>query len=150
MQLRNATTRDLGSVETLLSGSDLPVDGVAENISHFLVAEEDGEIIGAIGLEEFGTTALLRSAVVSPKSRSTGVGRRLIERLLERAGEEGIDEVYLLTTTAEEYFPRFGFTRTTRSAVPDALKASAEFQGACPDTATVMTRRLAARIKVHA
>ena len=86
--------------------------------------------------------ALLRSAVVSSDNRGTGVGGRLVKQLLERADEQGIEELYLLTTTAEDYFPRFGFTRTTRSAVPDAVKASAEFRGACPDTAVVMTRRV--------
>src|SRR2546430_8204610 len=49
----------------------------------------------------------------------SGIGRQLVEQLLERAEEAGIDELYLLTTTAENYFPRFGFTRTTRAAVPD-------------------------------
>jgi amino-acid N-acetyltransferase len=66
-----------------------------------------------------------------------------VEHILERAEKDGIEELFLLTTTAEDYFPRFGFTRTTRSAVPPAVKASAEFRGACPDTALVMTRRIA-------
>ena len=142
MQIRNARNGDLSAVEDLLSASDLPVDGVRENFSRFIVAEEDGEIAGAIGLEEFGSAALLRSAVVSPGHRGSGVGRQLVEHLLENAQETGIEELYLLTTTAEEYFPRFGFTRTTRSAVPDSVKASVEFQGACPDTAVVMIRRI--------
>ena len=144
MRIRNATSADLSAVESLLSASDLPLDGVRDNFSSFVVAEADGEIAGAIGLEEFGSVALLRSAVVSPERRGSGIGRRLVERLLERAADEGVEELYLLTTTAEEYFPRFGFARTTRSAVPNALKASAEFQGACPDTAVVMTRRVGA------
>ena len=142
MQLRSATSNDLPAVESLLSESDLPLDGVRENFSTFIVAEDRGAIAGAIGLEKFGSFALLRSAVVSPDNRGSGVGSRLVKQLLERADEEGIEDVYLLTTTAEKYFPRFGFTRTTRTAVPDAVKASAEFQGACPDTAVVMTRRV--------
>ena len=142
MQIRNATDADLPAVEDLLATSDLPLDGVRENFSDFVVAEDRGAITGAIGLEKFGSVALLRSAVVSSDNRGTGVGSRLVVQLLERAGEQGIEELYLLTTTAEKYFPRFGFTRTTRSAVPDAVKASAEFQGACPDTAVVMTRRV--------
>jgi amino-acid N-acetyltransferase len=144
MQIRNAMNADLTAVESLLSASDLPLDGVRENFSSFVVAEHEGEIAGAIGLEEFGAVALLRSAVVAPEHRGSGIGRRLVERLLEGAEEAGIEELYLLTTTAEQYFPRFGFTLTTRAAVPDAVKASAEFKGACPDTAVVMTRRVGA------
>jgi len=143
MKIRKAINRDLDAVEGLLSASVLPLDGVKENLSGFIVAEEGGRIIGAVGLEKFGSIALLRSAVVSNEHRGSGVGRRLVEHILERAEKDGIEELFLLTTTAEDYFPRVGFTRTTRSAVPPAVKASAEFRGACPDTALVMTRRIA-------
>jgi amino-acid N-acetyltransferase len=150
MRIRGATNADLSAVENLLSTSDLPVDGVRENFSSFVVAEDRGAVTGAIGLEKFGTVALLRSAVVSPDHRGSGVGSRLVEHLLKRADEEGIKDLYLLTTTAENYFPRFGFTLTTRSAVPDAVKASAEFHDACPDTAVVMTRRVKPAARVRA
>ena len=146
MKIRAATSKDLSAVETLLSASNLPLDGVKDNFSDFVVAEDQGEIAGAIGLEKFGSVALLRSAVVSPEYRGIGVGRRLVEQVLERAEEAGIEELFLLTTTAEDYFPRFGFARTTRSAVPTAMKASAEFQDACPDSASVMTRRITAQV----
>ena len=141
MKIRNATGSDFPEVERLLTASRLPVEGIRENFTSFLVAEERGAIAGAIGLERYGSAALLRSAVVSPANRGTGVGRQLVESLLQRAKEDGIDELYLLTTTAEKYFPRFGFAPTTRTAVPESVKASAEFRGACPDTAVVMTRR---------
>ena len=143
MKIRKATNRDLDAVEGLLSANDLPLDGVKENLAGFIVAEEGGRVIGAVGLERFGSVALLRSAVVSEGRRGGGVGRRLVEHILDYAKSDGIEELFLLTTTAEDYFPRFGFTRTTRSAVPPAVKASAEFRGACPDTALVMMRRIA-------
>ena len=142
MKIRRARNSDLPAVESLLSASDLPTDGVRDNFSGFVVADDNGAIAGAIGLENYGSVALLRSAVVAPDHRGTGVGRKLVEQLLERAEEAGVDELYLLTTTAEKYFPRFGFKRTSRATVPDAVKASAEFRGACPDTAVVMTRPL--------
>ncbi len=144
MKIRNAKDTDLGAVEHLLSENDLPVDGVEENFSSFVVADDNGKIVGAVGLEKFGPVALLRSAVVSNEHRGSGIGRKLVEHILERAEKDGVEELFLLTTTAEDYFPRFGFARTTRSAVPAAVKASPEFRGACPDTALVMTRRIAA------
>lgn len=142
MRIRDATDSDLPAVEGLLTANDLPVDGVRDNFATFVVAVEGDTIVGAVGLEKFDSTALLRSAVVRADARGSGVGRRLVEQILERAEQSGIDEVYLLTTTAEDYFPRFGFSRTTRAAVPEAVKASAEFRGACPDTAVVMERRI--------
>jgi len=149
MRIRNAKESDISAVETLLSASELPLDGVRENFGNFIVAENEDGIAGAVGLEKFGSVALLRSAVVASEHRGGGIGRQLVEQLLDHADEAGIDELYLLTTTAENYFPRFGFTRTTRSAVPEAVKESAEFRGACPDTAVVMTRRAARVARVR-
>ena len=147
MQIRSATSSDLSAVERLLAGSDLPTAGVRDNFSSFVVADDDGSIAGAIGLEKYGSAALLRSAVVATDHRGSGVGRRLVEQLLERAEEAGIDELYLLTTTAEKYFPKFGFAPTTRAQVPEVVKASTEFRGACPETAVVMTRRIGEAVR---
>ena len=142
MKIRKARKTDLAAVEELLLNSNLPVDGVRDHFADFIVAEDSNGIEGAVGLEKYDSVALLRSAVVAPEYRGSGVGKRLVEQVLERAEEDGIDELYLLTTTAEKYFPRFGFKATSRAAVPEELKASAEFRGACPDTAVVMKRRL--------
>lgn len=142
MKIRKARKSDLPAVEKLLSNSNLPVDGVRDHFADFIVAEDTHGIEGAVGLEKYESVALLRSAVVAPEYRGTGVGKRLVEQALERAEEAGIDELYLLTTTAEKYFPRFGFQPTSRAAVPEELKASAEFRGACPESAVVMRRRL--------
>lgn len=144
MKIRNAAKSDLSAVEQLLTANDLPLDGVGDNFDTFVVAVDGDTVVGAVGLEKYDSAALLRSAVVQAEARGSGVGRRLVEQILERAEQSGIDEVYLLTTTAEDYFPRFGFRRTTRASVPDAVKASAEFRGACPDTAVVMERRVGA------
>ena len=142
MRIRSATNSDLLDLESLLTASKLPFDGVAEHVSDFLIAEEDGGVKGAIGLERYGSRALLRSAVVAPEVRGSGIGGQLVNHLLEHAKSSGVDELYLLTTTAEKYFPRFGFEQTTRDDVPSAVKQSVEFRGACPETAVVMRRWL--------
>ena len=142
MRLRNATDSDLTQVQTLLTASDLPVDGVAEHLADFLVAENNGRIQGVIGLERYGSRGLLRSAVVARDARGSGIGGQLVNKLLERAKSSGVEDLYLLTTTAEKYFPRFGFEATTRAEVPVSVQQSVEFRGACPETAVVMRRSL--------
>jgi len=142
LKIRKARKSDLPAVERLLSASKLPLDGVREHFGEFIVAEDDNGIEGVVGIEKYETVGLLRSAAVAPEHRGNGIGRQLVQQLLVRAEESGVDELYLLTTTAQEYFPRFGFAPTTRAAVPESLQSSAEFQGACPDTAIVMKRRL--------
>ena len=138
--IRAAQPGDFTSVVGLLRASDLPVDGVPASLDTFLVAEREGRVVGLIGLELYGTDALLRSAVVDASERGTGLGARLVEGIIARAQERSISALWLLTTTAEEWFPRFGFSVATRDEVPPLVRASREFQGACPASATVMRR----------
>ena len=50
--------------------------------------------------------------------------------------------MYLLTTTAERYFARFGFVQIARDDVPGAVQQSVEFREACPASAVVMRTEL--------
>jgi amino-acid N-acetyltransferase len=61
---------------------------------------------------------------------------------LAAARHRGIGDVYLLTTTAGGFFPRFGFSPLERASVPDSVRQSLEFRGACPGTALVMKTTL--------
>ena len=138
--IRPALPIDHAPVAGLLRANDLPVDGVPPAMDAFLVAERAGALVGAIGLECFGADALLRSAVVDAPVRGTGLGARLVDGIIAEAEGRGIGALWLLTTTAEGWFPRFGFTVVTRDDVPPTVQASPEFQGACPSSAIVMRR----------
>jgi amino-acid N-acetyltransferase len=139
--LRPARADDLGDVLALLKRADLPVEGVvADAMPDFIIAEHEGAPIGVVGLELYRESALLRSAAVDESWRGSGVGHALVDRALALTRERGIQDVYLLTTTAEDYFPRFGFACIARDSVPQSVQASAEFQGACPSTAVVMRK----------
>ena len=143
--LRIATRSDLPAIERLLVSSGLPTAGVADALGGFVVAESepDRRIIGVVGLEHCcDEYALLRSTAVEPEWRGTGRGRRLVTQAIAQAESRGIKALYLLTTTAERYFPSFGFVKTERDAVPDEVKQSVEFREACPASATVMALEL--------
>lgn len=140
VRIRRATSADVGSVGRLLDGLALTRAGVPDWIGHFWVAEDGGAVVGVAGLELYGTAALLRSVAVDPAWRGSGLGRLVTERALDDARSAGATEVFLLTTTAEDYFPRVGFAAVARECVPDALMASEEFRGACPASAVVMRR----------
>jgi arsenite methyltransferase len=143
LTLRMATPEDHPRIEALLAAADLPRVGIPADLPHFVVAETAADgVIAAAGLELYGRSALLRSTVVDPGWRGSGVGRLLVDAALEEARRCGIEDIFLLTTTAVDYFPKFGFACVEREAVPVEVRASPEFQGACPGTAAVMHRRL--------
>jgi len=142
VELRTAQESDLPAVLGLLGRAQLPTAGVGDAQSQFVVAESEGRLVGVVGLELYGESALLRSAAVEESWRGSGVGRVLVERALDVARERGIEDVFLLTTTAEHYFPRFGFSCVSRDSVTPGVKSSIEFQEACPASATVMRKTL--------
>jgi N-acetylglutamate synthase-like GNAT family acetyltransferase len=145
--IRGATMADLPAVERLLGESQLPLDGVREALTGFLVAESGGALVGVAGLEVCCEHALLRSVAVVPAWRSKGLGRELVTRIIADAESRGIKALYLLTTSAERYFPSFGFTRITRDEVPADVQATREFREACPASATVMHRALTSPLR---
>ena len=140
--IRQANEADVSAIEALLRDNALPVDGVRDRLGTTLVATEEGRVIGTAALEVFGDGALLRSVAVAAPRRSSGAGGRLLQALLELPSERGLRAVYLLTTTAEAYFPRFGFQRVSREVVPPGVRQSVEFTSACPASAAVMRRDL--------
>ena len=140
--ISGATTADLPAVCAMLAGQQLPVEGAADHVDTMLVARHHGTIVGAAALEPYRDGGLLRSVVVAPAHQGTGLGRRLTSAALDLAASLGIRDVFLLTTTAESYFPRFGFERIARADVPAAVRSSVEFTSACPESAAVMRKRL--------
>lgn len=139
-----ATPADLAAVCALLEQRRLPLDGVAEHVRTLLVARSDRTVVGAAALEPYGDEGLLRSVVVAPAWQGSGLGRRLTTAALDLAATLGMTEIFLLTTTAEGYFPKFGFERIDRAAVPESVRSSVEFTSACPASAVVMRKRLEA------
>ena len=138
--VRPAGPADLAAIHELLRASGLPVEGVAELLGTFVVAVAGDDVVGVAGLECCAAHGLLRSVAVHPAWRSHGVGRALVTRVISDAEARGIDALFLLTTSAERYFPGFGFRSIARDAAPDDIRATSQFQGACPASATVMRR----------
>ena len=139
-ELRAARAGDLPAIERLLTKSQLPLAGVEESLPGFVVAESDGTIVGMAALEVCCDNALLRSVAVAPEWRSRGLGRALVTRVIADAEARGLRALYLLTTTADRYFPSFGFHEIKRDQVPADVQGAEEFRGACPASAVVMCR----------
>ena len=108
MGVERAVPSDVPVIEALLAAAGLPLEGVAEAFETGLVAREGAEVVGAAAMEPYGRTGLLRSVVVAEARRGTGVGREVVTAAEALARDEGIEELYLLTETAADWFPRLG------------------------------------------
>jgi N-acetylglutamate synthase-like GNAT family acetyltransferase len=127
-----------------LKGAGLPTDDVAEASRHFWRFSFADDIpAGFGGLEVHGTDALMRSITTLPPLRGRGFGRAIIRALESEAMLLKCGAIFLLTTSAQELFARLGYAAVDRATVPAAIRATTQFASLCPDTATVMMKRLA-------
>ena len=138
IKLAAATAADVSEIKSLLADNNLPTAGVEEHWKSFVIARDGRAFAGCGGAEVYDGTALIRSIAVAQPRRSSGIGDQIVRRLLNDLRKRGVAELYLLTTTAEEYFRRRGFERVDRAQVPSQLLRSREFQDACPASATCM------------
>src|SRR5581483_10346975 len=142
VQIGKAQPEDLPHILVLLERCGLPLLGVADVNETTVVARKEGKVIGCAALEVSGPVALLRSVAVDPDHRGQALGSVLVQRMIKDAQHLDVHQIYLLTETASDYFPRFGFRLIDRSGVAPAIHASVEWEVACPVSAQTMVLHL--------
>jgi amino-acid N-acetyltransferase len=142
INLRPAQPPDRAFIESRLDECELPAEDLDAALDCLYVCEVGDERIGAGGLEQYDDVALLRSVVVDEAVRGERYGTAICTALLDRARDAGVEEVYLLTTTAEAFFAGLGFERTDREAAPEAIRETTQFSDLCPDSAACLRCRL--------
>lgn len=125
--IEKATPDDGPAIDRRLERNALPTIGLADHVDTTLVARDNGRVVGSAALEMYRDGARLRSVAVDAAVRGRGLGLRLTDAALAMARELGVPAIYLLTTTAERFFPKFGFSRVPREHVPATVRESVEF-----------------------
>ena len=142
MTIEPAQSSDLAAILSLLERGGLPAAGLDQHLEAAVVAREGTRVLGCAAIELYGQAGLLRSVAVDPATRGLGLGIRLTEAALTLARGRGVRTVYLLTETAAQFFPRFGFRPIPREEVAPAVRRSVEFTEACAVTAQAMVAEL--------
>lgn len=147
MHPESAITSDFVQIRALLQLCGLPHDDLKPDaVRDFLVlrpTDSTEGLVGCVGVERACSAGLLRSLAVTPAYRSAGHGDALLVALHAHAAAAGIQELFLLTTTAADFFTARGYRLCSRSDVPEAIHATAEFASLCPASAICMFRELA-------
>jgi len=131
-----------------LEENNLPVTDLDENKLLFALVDPQQKLAGTAGLEVFGETALVRSVSVRKELQGKGLGKLIHHELEKITKARGINSLYLLTTTAKDFFEKEGYTIIDRTDVPLSIKGSSEFSSVCPSTATVMKKELSPKKKI--
>ena len=143
IDLSNLVNSPRTAVIELLTLCDLPTEDLATlDLRYFLGYGRRTELEGVVGLQVYGEVALLRSLAVTPAARGIGIGQRLVDEIEAYAWEQEVNTLYLLTTTAEPFFARRGYTVADRATAPEAIRNTSEFSDLCPASAVFMMKNL--------
>jgi amino-acid N-acetyltransferase len=127
----------------LLEAGGLPTSDLTDaHFEHFFFTGSDDAPTALVGLEIYGTDALLRSLLVDATVRSQGQGSALVAYAEDYAVARQVSAIYLLTTTAETFFARRGYRRVDRISAPKSIQATPEFSSLCPTSSAFMAKQL--------
>lgn len=136
------TKEEVNQVIELLQQQNLPVSDIDDTQLLFLLKDGD-TAIGTAGLEVFDDGALVRSVSVIKEAQGKGYGKFIDNSLVSFAKENNIRCLYLLTTTAKDFFEKQGYTVISRDKVPASIQNTTEFSSICPSSAFVMKKETA-------
>lgn len=143
INITHASVNYEGKIKSLLKDNNLPSEDLgSDSFKNFFIATSENNLAGVIGLDIFENLGLLRSLCVEGSYRNQRIASALFHHLIIYAHSQKIKELYLLTTTAEDFFKKRGFVTVDRSFVPEVIRMTSEFKDLCPNSAICMKRNL--------
>jgi amino-acid N-acetyltransferase len=141
MNISEINQNNFSKAISLLKDCNLPTEDITDTTKLF-IAIAGNEVIGVVGVEFYQRQALLRSLAVNDNNRSKGTGKSLVVFIEGFARSNGISELFILTTTAADFFSKLSYQHIKREDAPAPIQQSSEFTSTCPSSATVMKKTL--------
>ena len=142
IRIKKIENKELDYGRKLLKENGLPYSDIENESVQIFSIQQDNQTIGIIGFERFENHGLLRSFVIEEKYRSKGLGGKILIDFECLASDAGIENFFLLTTTADKFFDKNGYQVYNRNAVPDQIANTTEFGSLCPQSAVCMKKKL--------
>jgi amino-acid N-acetyltransferase len=139
MNIVPASQNSFSAAIDLLKRNNLPTEDITQGTQLFVV-EEDNKVIATVAVEYDYNEALLRSLSVSEEKRNSGIGAELVSFIEDYVRKQGVQNIFLLTTTAADFFSRRGYKIIARSNVPEFIQNTTEYSVICASSSTLMKK----------
>ena len=142
IKIEKLENKDIGFAKELLREFDLPNSDIENESLNLFTISRTNQVVGIVGFEQYNVHGLLRSFVIDKDYQSKGLGAQALVVVETLANQQGVEQFYLLTTTADKFFARNDYTVFDRQAVPESISKTTEFRTLCPDSAVCMRKIL--------
>jgi len=127
IELVKAKLNDIPSMQALVSSEvkegvilNRSEDEVATNIRSYVLAKEDGKLVGYTALHIHSRRlAEIRSLIVDEAYRGRHIGQKMVEFTLREARELGVEEDVLVLTYLPAFFVKLGFKEIEKEVIPE-------------------------------
>ncbi|NQU74861.1 MAG: N-acetyltransferase, partial [Planctomycetes bacterium] len=97
------------------------MEAVYERLRDFLVADNDGQILGCAAVEiAWANLAEIKSLAVRPEHTGEGIGRKLVAAAVADAKQLGLKRLFALTYE-QAFFARYGFRVIDKNELPSKV-----------------------------
>lgn len=136
--------RSVEEVMGLLAESALPTVDIADSSPpEFFGMRDGGALVAVVGLERYAPYGLLRSLAVRSAFRGRGLARELVSFAESWAASQGVEALFLLTTSAEQFFVGLGYSPVPRDQAPASIRATSQFSCLCPASSALLCKGVA-------
>ncbi|MHA2364744.1 MAG: arsenic resistance N-acetyltransferase ArsN2 [Candidatus Hodarchaeales archaeon] len=142
MNILKTSEQDFNDVVTLLKEVNLPKEGISDHFHNFFIAKNDDQLVGVAGLEIYENMGLIRSVAVHPSYQGKGLGKQLVDKVHSHAKANEIEEIYLLTDTADKFFSKLDYKAIPREKADPLVQQSTEFEWEECKKAVVMVKKI--------
>lgn len=129
--IRQATSDDLAGIINLISPLqdagvliDRAPEQVERHLSDYHVVSRDGTIVACMALHPFGDSAEIACVAVHPDYRRAKLADKLLTALSTQARQQGIRQLFALTTQTAHWFVERGFTERPIDQLNTARQAT--------------------------
>ena len=114
--------------------------GEIANGVEFWVAEEDGRMLGVMGIQDKGEVALVRHAYVSPTAQRMGVGTSLLRHVLALTAKPVLIGTWAAAAWAIGFYRRNGFAVVSNAEKDRLLRTYWSIPARQVETSVVLAR----------
>jgi amino-acid N-acetyltransferase len=140
MNIVPASQNSFTAAIDLLKKNNLPTEDITSGTQLFVVEDGD-EVVATIAVEYDYNDALLRSLSVSEEKRKSGIGAELVSFIEDYVQKQGVQAIFLLTTTAADFFSKRGYKIIDRNDVPEFIQNTKEYSVICASSSTLMKKK---------
>ena len=141
MNIVPASQNSFSAAIALLKKNNLPTEDLDPGKQLFVIEERD-EVVATVAVEYDYNNALLRSLSVAEEKRGLGLGKELVDFAEDYINKQGVQTIYLLTTTAADFFQKRGYKIIDRNNVPEFIQNTREYGVLCASSSTLMKKEL--------